>query len=52
MNLQSLIAVSAAGLSALYFIRGAFQELSGGNAPEGGNCGKCSPGGCPVARKG
>jgi hypothetical protein len=49
MNLQTFIVVSAAGLSAYHFIRGAIQELS---APaEGGTCGKCSSGGCPVARK-
>ncbi len=49
MNIQSVLALSAAGLAALYFIRGTFQELS---APEGSTCGKCSSGGCPVARKG
>lgn len=49
MTLQSLLALSAASLSALYFLRGAIQDLS---APKGGTCGKCSSGGCPVARKG
>jgi hypothetical protein len=48
MNFQSIFAVSAAGLAALYFIRGAFQDLS---APEGSSCHKCSSGGCPAARK-
>jgi hypothetical protein len=48
MNVQSILAFSAAGLAALYFIRGAFQELS---APEGGACGKCSSGGCPAAHR-
>ena len=52
MNLQTLIVASAAGLSALYFIRGAIQDLAGGRAPSsGGTCGKCSSG-CPAARKG
>ena len=49
MSLQTLIAASAAGLSALYFLRGAFQDLK---APAGGSCGKCSSGGCPAAKKG
>lgn len=52
MSLQSLITVSAAGLSALYFIRGVYRDLSGGAAQADGNCGKCSSGGCPVAGKG
>ncbi|MDR3683088.1 MAG: hypothetical protein P4L11_05100 [Geothrix sp.] len=53
MNLQTLIAASAAGLSAFYFIRGALQDLGAGGAPSsGGACGKCSSGGCPAARKG
>jgi hypothetical protein len=52
MNLQTVLAASAAGLSALYFIRGAIQELGAGQAPSsGGSCGKCSSGGCPAARK-
>ena len=49
MDFQSILAVSAAGLSALYFIRGAFRDLK---APEGGTCGKCSSGECPGTRKG
>jgi len=52
MNLQTLIAASAAGLSALYFLRGVYRDLSGGGAQAGGSCGKCSSGGCPVASKG
>jgi hypothetical protein len=53
MNFQTLIAASAAGLSALYFIRGALQDLGVGRSPSssGSACGKCSSG-CPVARKG
>ena len=52
MNLQTLIAASAAGLSAIYFLRGAIQDLGTGRTPStGGSCGKCS-GGCPAARKG
>ncbi|HEX7596949.1 MAG TPA: hypothetical protein VF518_01975 [Polyangia bacterium] len=52
MNFQTLIVASAAGLSALYFIRGAIQDLGGGRALlSGSTCGKCSSG-CPVARKG
>jgi len=49
MSLQSVLALTAAALSALYFIRGALQDLS---APKGGACGTCRSGGCPVARKG
>ena len=49
MSIQSILAVSAASLASLYFIRGAFRDLS---APEGGTCGKCRPGGCPGTRKG
>ncbi len=54
MNLQTLIAASAAGLSALYFIRGAIQDLGTGRRTpsSGGSCGGCSSGGCPAARKG
>jgi hypothetical protein len=47
MNFQTFIVASAAGLSALYFIRSAIQDLS---APAGGNCGKCSSGGCPAQK--
>ncbi len=51
MNFQTLIVASAAGLSALYFIRGAFQDLGVGRAPSpGGTCGKCRSG-CRAARK-
>ncbi len=49
MTIQSILAISVAGLAALYFIRGAFLDLS---ASGGGTCGKCSSGGCPAARKG
>ena len=52
MNLQTLITVSAAALSALYFLRGVYRDLSGGAAQAGGRCGKCSSGGCSVASKG
>jgi hypothetical protein len=53
MNLQTLLAASAAGLSAIYFIRGALQDLGAGrdSAPPTGACGKCRSG-CPAARKG
>ena len=37
------------GLAAFYFSRGVVQDL---RRPESGSCGKCSGGGCPVARKG
>jgi len=51
MTFQSLLAVSSAGLAALYFIRGAYQDLSAGRAPEeASSCGKC--GSCPAAHKG
>ncbi|MBI1751289.1 MAG: hypothetical protein HY014_08050 [Acidobacteria bacterium] len=49
MSVQSILAFSAVGFAALYFIRGAVQDLS---APKGAACGKCSSGGCPAARKG
>lgn len=52
MTLQTLITAAAAGLAALYFLRGAFQDFQGGSRPGGGACGKCSSGGCPAARKG
>ncbi|GLH74193.1 hypothetical protein GETHLI_26950 [Geothrix limicola] len=48
MTFQSILAVSSAGLAALYFLRGAYQDLS---ASSGSSCGKCSSGGCPAARK-
>ena len=49
MSFQTLIALSAAGLSALYFVRGAISDFQQEReAP----CGKCSAGGCPEARKG
>jgi hypothetical protein len=51
MNLQTLLASSAAALAAFHFIRGIVQDFSGTPGPEGGACGKCSSGGCPVARK-
>ena len=49
MSFQALIALSAAGLSALYFVRGAITEL---RQDRGNRCGGCASGGCPVARKG
>jgi hypothetical protein len=49
MSIQSILALSASVLAALYFLRAAAQDLS---APTGGSCGKCSSGGCPVAKKG
>jgi len=49
MSFQTLFASSAAGLAAFYFIRGVVQDL---RRPESGSCGKCSGGGCPVAKKG
>jgi len=53
MSFQTLLVASAVGLSALYFIRGALQDFGMGSHPsQGGSCGKCSSGGCPVARKG
>ena len=52
MNLQTILAASAAGLSALYFIKEAIQDLGVGKASSSGiACGKCSGGGCPAARK-
>ena len=51
MNIQTFLATSAAGLAALHFIRSAFQDLSGKGPSAGSSCGKCSSGGCPVARK-
>ena len=51
MDVQSYIAVSAAALAALYFIRSAVQDLRGGSNPAGVACGKCSSGGCPAAQK-
>ena len=52
MSLQTPIALFAAGLAALYFIRGAVQDLRGVHKEGGSSCGKCSGGGCPVAQKG
>ncbi len=53
MSVQTLLVASAASLSALYFIRGALQDLGVGRKPSSGSaCGKCSGGGCPAARKG
>jgi hypothetical protein len=52
MTFQGIIAVSLAVLAALYFLRGAYQDLAGTHQAEGGSCGKCSSGGCPVAHKG
>jgi len=51
MNLQSLLVASAVGCSAFYFLRGAYQDLSGGKTSADGSCGKCSGGGCPAAKK-
>jgi|GEM_PF-468223 len=52
MTFQTLLAASAAGLSALYFLLGAIQDLGVGRPQSsGGTCGKCSSG-CPAARKG
>ncbi|WP_306589962.1 hypothetical protein [Geothrix sp. 21YS21S-4] len=53
MSAQSLIAASAAGLAALYFLRGAFRGLRGGGKEgQGKACGTCdSAGTCPAARK-
>jgi len=50
MSIQTLIATSAAGLAAFYFLRGAFLDLREGNRPGGSPCGTCSSGGCPAAR--
>ena len=47
--IQTLVVASAAGLSAFYFLRGAYRDLCGS---KGSSCGKCSSGGCPAARKG
>jgi hypothetical protein len=52
MSFQGIIAVSSAGLAALYFLRGAYQDLAGSRQEGGSSCGKCSSGGCPAARKG
>lgn len=49
MSFQTLLVASAAGLAAAYFLRGVVQDF---RQPQGGSCGKCSSGGCPVARKG
>jgi len=46
MTLQTLITASAAGLAAFYFLRGAYQDLRGGDA-----CSHCSSGGCPAAKR-
>ncbi len=51
MTLQTLLAVAAACLAALYFIRSMVQDLRPARQPTGGSCGHCSSGGCPVARK-
>ena len=51
MNLQTVLASSAAGLAAFYFIRGIVQDFSAKSGSAGSGCGKCSTGGCPVARK-
>ena len=51
MNLQTVLASSAAALAAFYFIRGIVQDCSEKDEPGGSGCGKCSSGGCPVARK-
>jgi hypothetical protein len=51
MNLQTVLASSAAALAALHFIRGIVQEFSETSGPSGSACGKCSSGGCPAARK-
>jgi len=48
-SLQSLLALSAVGLAGFHFLRGALRDL---RQPGGNACGKCSAGGCPVARKG
>ncbi len=47
--IQTLVVTTAVGLSAFYFIRGTYLDFCGA---KDGNCGKCSTGGCPVARKG
>ena len=51
MNLQTVLTSSAAALAAFHFIRGIVQDFSVKGDPAGNSCGKCSPGGCPVARK-
>jgi hypothetical protein len=51
MNLQTVLASSAAALAAFYFIRGIVQDFSVTSNPAGSSCGKCSAGGCPAARK-
>lgn len=50
MTFQGILAVSLAALAALYFLRGAYQDFAGANQAQGGTCGKCSSGGCPVAK--
>jgi hypothetical protein len=49
MSFQTLIALSAASLSALFFVRGVVNDL---RQERGNACGKCTSGGCPAARKG
>jgi hypothetical protein len=49
MGFQSFLALTAASLAALHFLRGAMRDLQ---APGGSPCVKCSSGGCPVGRKG
>jgi len=51
VNLQTVLASSAAGLAAFYFLRGIVQDFSKTSGAAGGACGKCSSGGCPAARK-
>lgn len=45
--IQTLLVASAAGLSVLYFIRGAYRDLCGGSRGPGSSCGACRSKGCP-----
>jgi len=47
--IQTLVVTTAVGLSAFYFLRGAYLDFCGSR---GSSCGKCRSAGCPVARKG
>jgi len=49
--IQTLLVASAAGLSALYFIKQALGELGIGRKVAGGSCHGCNPTRCPAARQ-
>jgi hypothetical protein len=51
MNMQTVLASSAAAFAMFHFIRGIVQDFSAKSGAADSGCGKCSSGGCPVARK-